>query len=153
MEKVVDGNLLTDEENDRMVNAYYYLAGQAETEYLSETYDIYSSDFKAKIIRNEGITGKVTDINDEYFELEYVVTELDVSEYDKVSMYTNYEKYVLRDDTLALSTDLKNYEFESVDKTNKISVDIEVFVNKCIETNQMYASYMGECIPQGTRGI
>ena len=78
------------------------------------------------------------------FEVENLFYELNIENYDSISCYEGQNKYILEDDTLILKMDLEHYRFESVNTGEEITVNIESFIDKCLETGHIYGSYMGE---------
>ncbi len=78
------------------------------------------------------------------FAVENMFYELDVADYDSFGLYEGKNRYVFEDDALVLKMDFEHYCFIAKDNKEEITVNIESFIDKCLETGHIYGSYMGE---------
>lgn len=84
-----------------------------------------------------------SDIHREAFELDFVFSELDVSEYDEITAYINVDPYNLEGDREIFNVDFENYKFWSSVDGNEITINIQPFIDRCLYIDKQYSSYIG----------
>ena len=132
-EKVEAGYEITAEEYERLVGAFTYLRKQPETTAICKEYDIYSDDFVVKLVKSNEVAEDITEIRNIYSELEFVMLELDISQYNHLSLYRQSDIYSVGWGDTIENLDLENFEMVSMETEETISVDISAFIEKCIE--------------------
>lgn len=137
-EKVEAGYAITEEEYERLDGAYNYLVHQEETRSIANKYNIYDDDFIVKLIKNEEVAEEITQIEDYYISFNSLISELDISEYDKVSLCTESRVYYDGAGNFISDVSLEDFEFVTVEGKEIFYADVSGFVEKCIRVDKEY---------------
>lgn len=137
-EKVEAGYAITEEEYERLDGAYNYLVHKEETRPLANKYNIYDEDFVVKLVKNDEVAEEITQVERYYLSYENLISELDISKYDEISLCTESRVYYNEAENFETDVSLEDFQFVTVDGGEVFYADVRDFVEKCICIDKEY---------------